>query len=111
MVFSPLRGVRRVALFLTVLAGAALIAAVFLAARSGDNVAPAAPIELPAFVEQLAGPRDAAGAYRFAVERPDLLAQIPCYCGCNAMGHRNNLECFVRPGEGDQIAWEEHGAG
>jgi len=37
----------------------------------------------------------AARAYRFASERPDLLEQIPCYCGCYfTQGHQNLLDCF-----------------
>lgn len=34
-------------------------------------------------------------AYRFAIANPDILEQIPCYCGCGAMGHQSDLDCFV----------------
>lgn len=34
-------------------------------------------------------------AYRFAIANPDTLSQFPCYCGCGAMGHGSNLDCFV----------------
>jgi hypothetical protein len=35
-------------------------------------------------------------AYQVAKEVPELLAQLPCYCGCmsGGIGHRNNLDCF-----------------
>jgi len=34
-------------------------------------------------------------AYQAAKEAPEVLAQIPCYCGCmTGFGHRNNLDCF-----------------
>jgi hypothetical protein len=34
-------------------------------------------------------------AYQAAKEVPEVLAQIPCYCGCmTGFGHRNNLDCF-----------------
>lgn len=34
-------------------------------------------------------------AYRIARERPELLAQLHCYCGCDrSMGHKNLLDCF-----------------
>jgi hypothetical protein len=34
-------------------------------------------------------------AYRVARERPELLAQLHCYCGCDrVMGHKNLLDCF-----------------
>jgi len=28
--------------------------------------------------------------------QPDLLKQIPCYCGCGAMGHKSNYACYVK---------------
>jgi Protein of unknown function with PCYCGC motif len=34
-------------------------------------------------------------AYQFAVANPTLLQQIPCYCGCGAMGHTSNFACYV----------------
>ncbi len=34
-------------------------------------------------------------AYRFAAANPDVLKQIPCYCGCGAMGHTSNYSCYV----------------
>jgi hypothetical protein len=34
-------------------------------------------------------------AYEAAKEVPEVLAQLPCYCGCmSGFGHRNNLDCF-----------------
>ncbi len=35
-------------------------------------------------------------AYRFAVANPDVLAQLPCYCGCGNMGHTSNRDCFIQ---------------
>lgn len=55
--------------------------------------------------------RTTAAAYRFAIENPELLQKVPCYCGCEAHGHRSNLDCFVeswKPGE--TVKWSEHGA-
>lgn len=39
-------------------------------------------------------PRVVHDAYRFAAANPDVLDQIPCYCGCGGMGHDSNLSCF-----------------
>jgi len=39
--------------------------------------------------------------YQIAKEIPEVLAQIPCFCGCEAVGHENLLDCFV----------DEHGVG
>jgi len=50
-------------------------------------------------------------AYLFAAEHPEITAYVPCYCGCENMGHRGNDECFVkaRNEQGDVIEWEPHG--
>ena len=37
-----------------------------------------------------------AETYRIAKEAPELLEQMPCYCGCyGSVDHRNNLDCYV----------------
>ena len=65
------------------------------------NLAPAS--DMPKFVHQALP--EVQEAYRFAKANPEILAQIPCYCGCNALGHLNNLECYVQPaGEFDNHA-------
>ena len=50
-----------------------------------------------------------AEAYRYALERPDMIQWMPCYCGCEAMDHRSNLDCFLRSRmAGGAVAFEEH---
>ena len=39
--------------------------------------------------------------YQVAKEIPEILAQLPCFCGCEAVGHDNLLDCFV----------DDHGVG
>ena len=39
--------------------------------------------------------------YQVAKEIPEILVQLPCFCGCEAVGHENLLDCFV----------DEHGVG
>jgi len=50
-------------------------------------------------------------AYTFAAEHPEVLAYVPCYCGCERGGHRGNDDCFVmaRAANGDVTQWEPHG--
>lgn len=61
----------------------------------------------PAFVSH-AG-HETEEAYAFAVARPDIVEWMPCYCGCAAMDHRSNLECFLKRREvGGAIVFEEH---
>lgn len=50
-------------------------------------------------------------AYLFTLARPDVIEWLPCYCGCVAMDHRSNLDCFYKPSrKGDLLAFEEHGS-
>jgi len=49
--------------------------------------------------------------YGFAGRHADVLDYIPCYCGCQAQGHRSNADCYVkaRSAAGGVTAWDEHG--
>jgi hypothetical protein len=49
--------------------------------------------KMPDYV-QIASP-EIQEAYRFAAANPKILEQIPCYCGCNSLGHTSNLECYI----------------
>lgn len=53
----------------------------------------AALAAMPAEVQ--AAPVTVQDAYRFAAANPDVLEQLPCYCGCGAMGHTSNYACYV----------------
>src|SRR5689334_8460824 len=33
--------------------------------------------------------------YVFAAKHPEVLNQVPCFCGCENRGHRHNDDCFV----------------
>ena len=50
--------------------------------------------EMPDYVQE-AGP-EAQEAYRFAAANPHALDHIPCYCGCNSLGHMNNTQCYLK---------------
>ena len=34
-------------------------------------------------------------AYQFAAANPDVMQNIPCYCGCGSIGHTSNYDCYV----------------
>ena len=34
-------------------------------------------------------------AYQFAAANPDIMKDIPCYCGCGNIGHTSNYSCYV----------------
>lgn len=51
-------------------------------------------------------------AYRFALANPSLLGEIPCYCGCGAMGHTSNAACYLTPDSRDGAPlFDEHALG
>ncbi|MFB9325365.1 PCYCGC motif-containing (lipo)protein [Paenibacillus aurantiacus] len=50
-------------------------------------------------------------SYQAAAASQDVLAFIPCYCGCgDSAGHRSNLECFIHETNADgSVTWDDHG--
>lgn len=65
---------------------------------------------LPDYASQ--APPRVRDAYRYAIAHPDDLAQYPCYCGCNTMGHTSNLGCYVQDiGEDGAITFDNHAIG
>ncbi len=51
-------------------------------------------------------------AYQFALANPDLLKQIPCYCGCGAVGHSSNYDCYVAETSADgSVVFDYHAFG
>lgn len=51
-------------------------------------------------------------AYQFAAANPDVMKQIPCYCGCGAMGHTSNYSCYVQSVDANgTITFDNHALG
>jgi len=50
--------------------------------------------DLPPEIQQ--APFAVQEAYRFAVANPEILKEVPCYCGCGAVGHTSNYACYVK---------------
>lgn len=51
-------------------------------------------------------------AYSYAVAHPEVLRYMPCYCGCETSGHRDNEDCFVAQRHSNgRIGYEPMGAG
>jgi hypothetical protein len=71
------------------------------------------PLNLPAIDPRLLPrpPETIRSVYRFAAEHPEVLRYMPCFCGCNEMGHRSSEDCFVktRSRGGTVTEWNEHG--
>lgn len=62
--------------------------------------------------EILAAPLTVQEAYRFALANPEILTEVPCYCGCGSVGHKNNLECYIKSvdAEGKPV-FDDHALG
>ena len=60
----------------------------------------------PAYVRQDGATEE---AYAYAMSNPQIIKWMPCYCGCGEMGHRSNLDCFLKPGTpGARTVFDEH---
>lgn len=66
--------------------------------------------QMPAEVQS--APVTVQTAYQFAAANPDIMKDIPCYCGCGNIGHTSNYSCYVA-GTDDKgnIRWDSHALG
>lgn len=77
-------------------------------ANPGVQLAPVAALPQ----EMQAAPAAVRAAYQFAVANPDALANVPCYCGCGAIGHKSNLACYVKEfGPDGKPVFDDHALG
>ncbi len=49
--------------------------------------------QMPAEVQS--APVTVQQAYQFAAANPDVMKNIPCYCGCGNIGHTSNYSCYI----------------
>jgi hypothetical protein len=62
--------------------------------------------------EVQSAPTTVSEAYRFAVANPDALKNVPCYCGCGAIGHKSNYACYVKNVDTNgQLVFDQHALG
>lgn len=92
-----------------------ILMAVIAGACAGSGGAQAEPTlapesALPDFVKD--APPQVKEAYRFAIANPEVLSVFPCYCGCGAVGHKNNLQCYIKEARPDRsIEFDNHAFG
>lgn len=66
--------------------------------------------QMPAEVQS--APVTVQEAYQFASANPDLMKNIPCYCGCGNVGHTSNYNCYVESVDGNgNFRWDSHALG
>lgn len=89
-----------------------IILASILAGCNGqsDVFALASESVLPDFLVDT--PHKVRESYLFAVANPHELEKYPCYCGCGAMGHTSNLDCYISEiDEAGTISFDNHAEG
>lgn len=97
-------------------AGGALMWAVSAPAEAPQRQTPTGDVletvpqgSLPSFARQKS-PK-VQEAYRYAVDNEDTLHYIPCFCGCNNIGHRHKADCYIAERLPDgQVTFTSHGA-
>jgi Protein of unknown function with PCYCGC motif len=77
---------------------------------SADPLQMADMAQMPAEVQ--AAPVTVQQAYQFALANPEITQQLPCYCGCGAIGHTSNYDCYVSGMSGDgKVVFDSHALG
>lgn len=66
--------------------------------------------QMPAEVQS--APITVQEAYSFNAANPDIMKDIPCYCGCGDIGHTSNYDCYVSAVDaGGNITFDNHALG
>ncbi|HSG67513.1 MAG TPA: PCYCGC motif-containing (lipo)protein [Bacteroidales bacterium] len=66
--------------------------------------------QMPAEVQM--APVTVQTAYQFNAANPDIMKNIPCYCGCGDIGHTSNYDCYVsNVDDTGNIAFDNHALG
>ncbi len=66
--------------------------------------------QMPSEVQ--AAPITVQTAYQFNAANPDIMQDIPCYCGCGEIGHTSNYDCYVSEvDENGNITFDNHALG
>jgi hypothetical protein len=66
--------------------------------------------QMPAEVQS--APVTVQEAYQFNVANPDVMKDIPCYCGCGNIGHTSNYDCYgSNVDEKGNISFDNHALG
>jgi hypothetical protein len=49
-------------------------------------------------------------AYAYAMRSWNVIQWMPCYCGCDSLGHGSNLDCYFKPMAtgSTKVSFEEH---
>ena len=97
-------------LLFAVILSVALVMSACGGGSSGQQVKLAPVSELP--TELANAPVQVREAYQFAIANQGYLSNFPCYCGCGAVEHKSNLDCYIREVRPDgSIVFDDHAFG
>lgn len=98
-------------IFLLIVLALASAAVSACSTASGEVHLAMAPLDqMPAEVRS--APVAVREAYQFNVANPDIMKNIPCYCGCGGIGHTSNYDCYVSNVDADgKITFDNHSLG
>jgi hypothetical protein len=100
-------------LILATLIGALLLSALLAGCTSGNSayeLKMAPSNSLPAEVQAAAV--SVREAYQFAIANPEVLGEIPCYCGCAPAGHTSNYACYISSADSSgAVTFDYHSLG
>ncbi|WP_423224182.1 PCYCGC motif-containing (lipo)protein [Candidatus Amarolinea aalborgensis] len=101
---------RRFFLLPALIIGSFLLAACTAGGQQTSKVTLAPVSALPQPMQD--APAAVRTAYQFAVMHPDALKNVPCYCGCGAIGHKSNLACYIKEfGADGKPVFDDHAMG
>jgi hypothetical protein len=79
-------------------------------AEAGSGLAMAPLSAMPADIRR--APPVVRESYQFAIANPDIVQEIPCYCGCGEMGHTSSYNCYAEGTEDDgNLRFDGHALG
>ncbi len=111
-----MRNFRNAAIGLTVTVGVLFLLAGCSAAPStqgtwtGSKTVSMSMADMPDYVQE--SPSAVQEAYLFAVTNPRALETVPCYCGCGALGHISNKNCFIKSIDSEgRVTFDSHASG
>ncbi len=92
------------------LSAAILLAACGAGGQQNSQVKLAPILTLPKQMQD--APSAVRTAYQFAVSNQEALKNVPCYCGCGAIGHTSNLACYIKEfGADGKPVFDDHAMG
>jgi len=97
-------------LFTLLIMGTALASLPACSTQQGSELHMMSMDQMPAEVQS--APVSVQEAYQFSAANPDVMKDIPCYCGCGDIGHTSNYACYVsQVDEKGTLTFDNHALG